>query len=105
MADNSNQETEGTAISDQSENGITLGDALNQAKGTSLASVEELHNLAGGADIKVCLSTCNSFTIFPFTNAWLMLSVEVHLNQSLLASIYFFFLVVCTDEKVVFYML
>ncbi|CAI0448209.1 unnamed protein product [Linum tenue] len=38
--------------SDQNEEGMTLGDALNQAKDTSLASVEELQNLAGGADIK-----------------------------------------------------
>ncbi|CAN1217020.1 Brefeldin A-inhibited guanine nucleotide-exchange protein 5 [Linum perenne] len=37
---------------DQNEEGMTLGDALNQAKDTSLASVEELQNLAGGADIK-----------------------------------------------------
>lgn len=34
---------------------MTLGEALNQAKDSSLASVEELHNLAGGADIKVLL--------------------------------------------------
>ncbi|GLT85637.1 hypothetical protein SLE2022_038230 [Rubroshorea leprosula] len=35
-------------------NGIemTLGDALSQVKGTTIASVEEIHNLAGGADIK-----------------------------------------------------
>ncbi|KAF2285092.1 hypothetical protein GH714_037842 [Hevea brasiliensis] len=38
---------------DQNEEGMTLGDALNQMKETSLASVEELQNLAGGADIKV----------------------------------------------------
>ncbi|KAI4380307.1 hypothetical protein MLD38_006512 [Melastoma candidum] len=31
---------------------MTLGDALTQAKETSLASVEELQTLAGGADIK-----------------------------------------------------
>lgn len=37
---------------------MTLGDALNQIKETSLASVEELHNLAGGADIKAyCFSS------------------------------------------------
>ena len=44
---------EETSLGDENEKGITLGDALNQAKETSLASVEELHNLAGGADIKV----------------------------------------------------
>lgn len=38
-----------------SDQGIILGDAPsdNQAKDTSIASVEELKNLAGGADIKV----------------------------------------------------
>ncbi|XP_010246071.1 PREDICTED: brefeldin A-inhibited guanine nucleotide-exchange protein 5 isoform X2 [Nelumbo nucifera] len=38
----------------QNEKGITLGDALsmNRDKDTALASVEELQNLAGGADIK-----------------------------------------------------
>ncbi|XP_031256027.1 brefeldin A-inhibited guanine nucleotide-exchange protein 5 isoform X3 [Pistacia vera] len=51
-ADNSSPKKEETTLSDQNENGMTLGDALNQAKDTSLASVEELHNLAGGADIK-----------------------------------------------------
>lgn len=34
---------------------MTLGDALTQAKDTTLASVEELHTLVGGADIKVGL--------------------------------------------------
>ncbi|CAN0918321.1 Brefeldin A-inhibited guanine nucleotide-exchange protein 5 [Linum grandiflorum] len=57
-----NQESTSAAQSDvkidensspeQNEEGMTLGDALNQAKDTSLASVEELQNLAGGADIK-----------------------------------------------------
>ncbi|KAJ0090390.1 hypothetical protein Patl1_13715 [Pistacia atlantica] len=51
-ADNSSPKKEETTLSDQNENGMTLGDALNQAKDISLASVEELHNLAGGADIK-----------------------------------------------------
>ncbi|XP_019057827.1 PREDICTED: brefeldin A-inhibited guanine nucleotide-exchange protein 5 isoform X1 [Tarenaya hassleriana] len=37
---------------DQNEKEMTLGDALNQAKDTTLASVEELHTLVGGADIK-----------------------------------------------------
>lgn len=38
---------------------MTLGDALSisQVKDTSLTSVEELQNLAGGADIKVLLSS------------------------------------------------
>jgi guanine nucleotide-exchange factor len=40
---------------DQDEKGMTLGEALTQVKDTSLASVEELHNLAGGVDIKVLL--------------------------------------------------
>ncbi|RWR76137.1 brefeldin A-inhibited guanine nucleotide-exchange protein 5 isoform X1 [Cinnamomum micranthum f. kanehirae] len=39
---------------EQDEKKLTLGDALsmNRAKDTSLTSLEELHNLAGGADIK-----------------------------------------------------
>ncbi|EEF46181.1 guanine nucleotide-exchange, putative [Ricinus communis] len=40
------------STADHNEEGMTLGDALNQVKETSLASVEELQNLAGGADIK-----------------------------------------------------
>ena len=52
-AQNSSTEVEESSLGDENEKGITLGDALNQAKETSLASVEELHNLAGGADIKV----------------------------------------------------
>lgn len=40
-------------MADQNEKGMTLGDQLNQVKETPIASVEELHNLAGGADIKV----------------------------------------------------
>lgn len=40
---------------DEKGEGMTLGDAIsvNQVKDTSLASLEELQNLAGGADIKV----------------------------------------------------
>ncbi|KAK4564844.1 hypothetical protein RGQ29_006776 [Quercus rubra] len=49
---NSNTEVEETSSGDPDEKGVTLGEALNQAKDSSLASVEELHNLAGGADIK-----------------------------------------------------
>jgi len=46
---------EGTSPDEQNENEMTLADALSQnlAKDASLASVEELHTLAGGADIKV----------------------------------------------------
>ncbi|KAK1568405.1 hypothetical protein Q3G72_024051 [Acer saccharum] len=51
-ADTSTPKTEETTVSDQTENEMTLNEALKQAKDTSLASVEELHNLAGGADIK-----------------------------------------------------
>ncbi|KAF2304240.1 hypothetical protein GH714_028804 [Hevea brasiliensis] len=48
----SNAKDEETPSVDQNEEGMTLGDALDQMKETSLASVEELQNLAGGADIK-----------------------------------------------------
>ncbi|XP_024177635.1 brefeldin A-inhibited guanine nucleotide-exchange protein 5 isoform X2 [Rosa chinensis] len=51
-AQNSNTEAEETSVADQNEKGMTLGDQLNQVKETPIASVEELHNLAGGADIK-----------------------------------------------------
>jgi len=44
---------EETSSSNENEKEMTLGDALTQAKETSLASVEELQSLAGGADIKV----------------------------------------------------
>lgn len=53
MAEKSDLSTEETPNADQNEEEMTLGDALNQIKETSLASVEELHNLAGGSDIKV----------------------------------------------------
>uniref|UniRef100_A0A5B6ZVK9 Putative brefeldin A-inhibited guanine nucleotide-exchange protein 5 n=1 Tax=Davidia involucrata TaxID=16924 RepID=A0A5B6ZVK9_DAVIN len=45
---------EETCLDDQNDKEMTLRDALsmNQVKDTSLASVEELQNLAGGADIK-----------------------------------------------------
>ncbi|XP_065849956.1 brefeldin A-inhibited guanine nucleotide-exchange protein 5 isoform X1 [Euphorbia lathyris] len=52
LTEKSNIEVEGGPTSDASEEGMTLGDALNHVKETSLASVEELQNLAGGADIK-----------------------------------------------------
>lgn len=50
------------SIDDQEEKKITLGDALsmNQGNGASLASVEELQTLAGGADIKVTVEKLNT---------------------------------------------
>lgn len=50
----SNSTVEEAVLDDQSDTGMTLGHALslNQVKEMSLASVEELQNLAGGADIK-----------------------------------------------------
>lgn len=50
----SNLVNEQVLSSDQNDRESTLGDALstNQVKDTSLASLEELQNLAGGADIK-----------------------------------------------------
>lgn len=55
----SNSTVEEAVLDDQSDRGMTLGHALslNQVKEMSLASVEELQNLAGGADIKVILFT------------------------------------------------
>lgn len=53
--DSSSLKTEEIIAADQSEKEMTLGDALTQAKDTTLASVEELHTLVGGADIKVGL--------------------------------------------------
>lgn len=50
--DRSSLKTEEIIAADQSEKEMTLGDALTQAKDTTLASVEELHTLVGGADIK-----------------------------------------------------
>lgn len=52
---------EETSSGDENEKGMTLGDALSQAKETSLTSVEELQNLAGGADIKVLIIEFHSF--------------------------------------------
>ncbi|XP_015888964.3 brefeldin A-inhibited guanine nucleotide-exchange protein 5 [Ziziphus jujuba] len=49
---NSDTKVEESSVEDENEKETTLRDALNQAKDTSLVSVEELHNLAGGADIK-----------------------------------------------------
>ncbi|KAJ7980503.1 Brefeldin A-inhibited guanine nucleotide-exchange protein like [Quillaja saponaria] len=52
LAENSNSNTEETYNGNPNDKGLALGDAHSQVKHTSLASVEELHNLAGGADIK-----------------------------------------------------
>lgn len=54
---NLNAEVQETILDDQSDKEPTMADALpvKEVKETPLASVEELHNLAGGADIKVCL--------------------------------------------------
>ncbi|KAL0547936.1 hypothetical protein IC582_012375 [Cucumis melo] len=43
---------EETTVNEEDDKETTLGDALNSVKDTSIASVEELQNLAGGADIK-----------------------------------------------------
>ncbi|KAE8687589.1 Brefeldin A-inhibited guanine nucleotide-exchange protein 5 [Hibiscus syriacus] len=50
--ENSASKAEKTSSNDQNDDEMTLGDALIQVKDTTLASVEELQNLAGGADIK-----------------------------------------------------
>lgn len=52
-AEISSRVDEETTVNDENDKETTLGDALNSVKDTSLASVEELQNLAGGADIKV----------------------------------------------------
>ena len=65
-----------TSSGDQTEKEMTLGDALsmNQVKDTAVASVEELQNLAGGADIKVHISLTKNlphpyFNPLPFEHA------------------------------------
>ncbi|CAL9247916.1 unnamed protein product [Arabidopsis halleri] len=50
--DSSSPKNEEITAADENEKEMTLGDALTQAKDTTLASVEELHTLVGGADIK-----------------------------------------------------
>ncbi|CAH2065526.1 unnamed protein product [Thlaspi arvense] len=50
--DSSSPKNEEITAAGQNEKEMTLGDALTQAKDTTLASVEELHTLVGGADIK-----------------------------------------------------
>ncbi|GAB4845824.1 Brefeldin A-inhibited guanine nucleotide-exchange protein 5 [Ancistrocladus abbreviatus] len=54
FSDASTSKGDETSSNEQNEKGMTRGGALssNQVEGTSLASVEELQNLAGGADIK-----------------------------------------------------
>ncbi|XWS70147.1 hypothetical protein CRYUN_Cryun03dG0024100 [Craigia yunnanensis] len=52
FSDNSTSKAEEASSGDQNDNEMTLGDALNRVKDSTLASVEELQNLAGGADIK-----------------------------------------------------
>ncbi|XVE53803.1 hypothetical protein DITRI_Ditri03aG0031500 [Diplodiscus trichospermus] len=51
-SENSTSKAEDASSGDQNDTEITLGDALNQIKETSLASVEELQKLAGAADLK-----------------------------------------------------
>ncbi|OMO86408.1 SEC7-like protein [Corchorus olitorius] len=50
--ESSTSKAEDASSGDQDENEMTLGDALKSVKDTTPASVEELQNLAGGADIK-----------------------------------------------------
>ncbi|KAI4335137.1 hypothetical protein L6164_013811 [Bauhinia variegata] len=50
--ENSIRKTEETSLGDSNDKEMTLGDALTQAKDASPTSLEELQNLAGGADIK-----------------------------------------------------
>lgn len=52
-ADNLNTKPDEISVGDPNEKEMTLGDALSEAKDASLTSLEELQNLAGGADIKV----------------------------------------------------
>lgn len=51
-ADNLNTKPDEISVGDPNEKEMTLGDALSEAKDASLTSLEELQNLAGGADIK-----------------------------------------------------
>ncbi|KAI5415380.1 brefeldin A-inhibited guanine nucleotide-exchange protein 5 [Lathyrus oleraceus] len=50
--ENLNTKPDETSVGDSNDKDMTLGDALSQAKDASLTSLEELQNLAGGADIK-----------------------------------------------------
>ncbi|KHN17773.1 brefeldin A-inhibited guanine nucleotide-exchange protein 5-like [Glycine soja] len=51
-AENLNTKSDESSMGDSNEKEMTLGDALSQAKDASPTSLEELQNLAGGADIK-----------------------------------------------------
>ncbi|KAK4266036.1 hypothetical protein QN277_027011 [Acacia crassicarpa] len=51
-AENLNTKTEETSTGNPNDKEMTLGDALSQIKDASPTSLEELQNLAGGADIK-----------------------------------------------------
>ncbi|XP_022754739.1 brefeldin A-inhibited guanine nucleotide-exchange protein 5 isoform X2 [Durio zibethinus] len=51
-SENSTSKPVEASSGEQNENEMTLGDALYRVKDATLASVEELQNLAGGADIK-----------------------------------------------------
>lgn len=51
-AENLNTKSDESSTGDSNEKEMTLGDALSQAKEASPTSLEELQNLAGGADIK-----------------------------------------------------
>lgn len=60
---------------------MTLGDALTQVRETSVASVEELHTLAGGADIKVschCLLiiSLDKYVLFSTASYWNCLGIQ-----------------------------
>ncbi|XP_057416198.1 brefeldin A-inhibited guanine nucleotide-exchange protein 5 isoform X2 [Lotus japonicus] len=50
--ENLNTKSDETSVGESNEKEMTLGDALSQAKDASPTSLEELQNLAGGADIK-----------------------------------------------------
>nr|KYP57779.1 Brefeldin A-inhibited guanine nucleotide-exchange protein 2 [Cajanus cajan] len=51
-AENLNTKSDESSTGDSNEKEMSLGDALSQAKEASPTSLEELQNLAGGADIK-----------------------------------------------------
>lgn len=51
-SNNLNTKSDENSAGDSNEKEMTLGDALSQAKDASPTSLEELQNLAGGADIK-----------------------------------------------------
>lgn len=61
--ENLNTKSDETSVGESNEKEMTLGDALSQAKDASPTSLEELQNLAGGADIKV--NQLNSYILNP----------------------------------------